>query len=228
MPMFFDYTYILVLIGAVICMIASANVNSTFKRYSKVRSLRGLTGSQVAEMILNGAGINDVNVAQGRGSLTDHYDPVHKVVSLSEDVYNSTSIAAIGVAAHECGHAIQHHKSFFLLKLRNFIVPVANIGAKLSWPVILLGVIFGITGLVDVGIILFAAVLLFQIVTLPVEFDASGKALKILEINNILVDDEVRKARKVLSAAAMTYVAAAISTVLQLLRLVLLFRRSND
>lgn len=223
----FDYTYVLVLIGAVICLIASANVNSTFKKYSKTRSLRGFTGSQVAEMILRDAGISDVSISQGRGSLTDHYDPVRKVVCLSEDVYNSTSIAAIGVAAHECGHVIQHHKSFWPLKLRNFLVPVANIGAKLSWPVILLGVVFGLTGLVDVGIILFSAVLLFQIITLPVEFDASGKALKILETNNILIDDEVKTAGKVLRAAALTYVAAAISTMLQLLRLVLLFRRKS-
>ncbi len=223
----FDYTYVLVLIGAVISLIASANVNSTFKKYSKSRSQRGLTGSQVAQMILNDAGISDVSISQGRGSLTDHYDPVRKVVCLSEDVYNSTSIAAIGVAAHECGHVIQHHKSFWPLKLRNLLVPVANVGAKLSWPVILLGVIFGLTGLVDVGIILFSAVLLFQIITLPVEFDASGKALKILEMNNILIDDEVNKAGKVLRAAALTYVAAAISTMLQLLRLVLLFRRKS-
>ncbi|MBE5939309.1 MAG: zinc metallopeptidase [Lachnospiraceae bacterium] len=224
----FDPTYVLVIIGVIICLMASANVNSTFNKYSKIKSAGGLTGKDVAARILADAGITDVSVEKGRGHLTDNYNPNRKVITLSEDVYDSSSLAAIGVAAHECGHVIQHHKGYIPLKIRRILVPAANIGSWLSWPIILLGVLFGLTGLVDIGIILFSAVLLFQIVTLPVEFDASGKALKILRRTGILYENEVAISKKVLNAAALTYVAAVISTLLQLLRLVLLFRRRND
>lgn len=226
---YYDPTYVLVLIGALICMAASANVNHTFSKYSHVGNSRRLTAEQVAAQILREAGLGNIPVQRVSGNLTDHYDPRNKVLRLSDSVYGSTSVAAVGVAAHECGHAIQDQVDYVPIRLRNAIVPVVNIGSKLSWPVIILGLILGLTKLLNIGILLFALVLVFQVVTLPVEFDASGRALKILETRGILYGDEMRGARKVLRAAAMTYVTAVVSTLLQLLRLVLLFgRRSND
>ena len=225
----FDPTYVLVLIGAVICLIASARVKSTFNKYSQYRSMSGMTGAQAAERILNSAGIYDVTVCHISGSLTDHYNPSKKTLNLSDSVYGSNSVAAIGVAAHECGHVIQHHVGYVPIQIRSAIVPVVNIGSKLSWPVIIVGLLIGHTNLIYLGIILFALTLLFQIVTLPVEFNASGRALRILNDSGMLYEDEVRGARRVLSAAAMTYITATVSTLLQLLRLVLLFgRRDND
>ena len=159
------------------------------------------------------------------GELTDHYDPKNKVVRLSDSVYDSESVAAIGVAAHECGHVIQHYKGYIPIRIRNAIVPVVNFGSKISWPLILLGVLFGLTNLVDIGIILFSLVLVFQIVTLPVEFNASKRAVTIIRDSGILLGEEVKAAKKVLNAAAMTYVAGAIATALQVLRLFLLFGR---
>lgn len=226
---YYDPTYVLVILGAVICMAASANVSHTFNKYSHVGNSRRLTGAQVAAQILQEAGLGNIPIERVSGNLTDHYDPRNKVLRLSDSVYGSTSVAAAGVAAHECGHAIQDKVDYVPIRLRNAIVPVVNLGSKLSWPIILLGVIFGMTNLLNIGILLFALTLVFQVVTLPVEFNASGRALNILEARSILYGDEMRGARKVLRAAAMTYVTAVVSTLLQLLRLVILFgRRSGD
>lgn len=227
----FDPTYMLVLIGAVLSIIASSMVQSTYKKYSSVRSMSGMTGAQVAEMILRNKGINDVRVEHVRGNLTDHYDPRTKVVKLSDAVYNSQSVAALGVAAHECGHVIQHHENYGPLNLRSMLVPAANIGSKAGIPIILLGVLLGYnTTLVQIGIWVFALAVLFQIVTLPVEFNASRRALVCLEEYGVVTRDEKNQSAKVLRAAAMTYVAAAASSILQLLRLFLLFggRRRDD
>lgn len=225
-----DWTYILVLIGAILCMAASAKVNSTYNKYSKVRSMTGMTGAQVAQKILQYNGIYDVQIEHVRGNLTDHYDPSKKVLRLSDSVYGSTSVAAIGVAAHECGHAVQHQVGYVPIKIRSALVPAANIGSKLGLPLILLGVIFGGAGstLAQIGIWVFALAVLFQIVTLPVEFNASGRAIKMLDQYGILQQQEVGHVKKVLSAAALTYVAAAASAILQLLRLVLIFGGGRD
>ena len=226
----FDPTYVLVLVGAILSMIASSMVQSTYNKYSKVRSMSGMTGAEVAELILRNKGINDVRVEHVRGKLTDHYDPRTKVVKLSDAVYNSQSVAALGVAAHECGHVIQHHENYGPLNLRSMLVPAANIGSKAGIPIILLGVVFGYnTTLIQVGIWVFALAVLFQIVTLPVEFNASKRALVCLEEYGVVTRDEKGQSAKVLRAAAYTYVAAAAASVLQLLRLILLFsRRDND
>ncbi|MBO4374588.1 MAG: zinc metallopeptidase [Lachnospiraceae bacterium] len=221
---YLDPTYILVLIGALISGIASMNVNSTFRKFSRFSNDRGMTAEECAALIMNNAGIYDVRIESIRGNLTDHYSPAEKVLRLSESVYGSTSVAAIGVAAHECGHAIQHRDGYFPLKLRSLSVPVANIGSWLSWPVIIIGLLLGYADLARLGVILFTFVVLFQLITLPVEFNASSRALKILQQRNILAPDEMKGASKVLRAAALTYVAALFSTILQLLRLVLLVR----
>ena len=221
-----DPTYILVVIGVIICLLASARVNATYKKYSRYRSMSGMTGAQAAERILHSAGIYDVTIRHISGSLTDNYNPVKKTLNLSDAVFNSTSVAAVGVAAHECGHAIQHQKGYAPLTFRSALVPVANFGSALSWPLIILGLFFNSrTGslLITVGILLFSLAVLFQLVTLPVEFNASSRALKCLETNGILASDELGKTKKVLKAAAFTYVASAASAILQLLRLVLLF-----
>ena len=227
----FDWTYFMVLAGAVLSLIASAKVNSTFQKYARVRSMSGMTGAQVARRILDRNGLTDIPVEHVSGNLSDHYDPTRKVLRLSDSTYNSPSVAAIGVAAHECGHAIQHKVGYGPLKLRTMIVPAANLGSRLGMPIILLGLFFGGGGsfLVNLGIWVFSLAVLFQIVTLPVEFNASDRALVMLEDYGILGQDEKRKAKSVLSAAAMTYVAAAASSILQLLRLIILFGgRSND
>lgn len=226
MPFFyyFDPTYVLVLIGAVLSLAASAKVNMTYARYSGERSMSGMTGAEVAERILHRAGIYDVKVQPVAGKLTDHYDPRNKTLNLSDSVYANASVAALGVAAHECGHAIQHAKGYAPLTIRSAIAPVASFGANISWPLILIGLLFGSTGfLVQLGIIFFAFAVVFQLVTLPVEYNASSRAVRLLEENGILYNEEVRKTKKVLSAAALTYVAAAATSILQLLRLVLLF-----
>lgn len=233
MPYFyygFDPTYFLVLIGAVICMIASGKVKSTYRKYSGYRSMTGMTGAQAAQRILNNAGIYDVTIQHIAGNLTDNYNPVRKTLSLSDSVYNSTSVAAIGVAAHECGHAIQHQKGYMPLKLRAAIVPVANIGSTIAWPLILIGLFFTAnTGslLINLGIICFSFAVIFQLVTLPVEFNASRRALVALEEQGILSTSELPYTKKVLSAAALTYVASAAAAILQLLRLVILFGGRN-
>lgn len=226
---YFDPTYVLVLVGAVLSIIASARVNSTFSKYARVRSMSGITGAQTAEAILRSKGIHDVRVEHIRGNLTDHYDPTKKVVRLSDSVYGSTSVAAIGVAAHECGHVMQHHEGYAPLNFRTALVPVANIGSKLGIPIILVGLLLGSNPiLVNIGIWVFSLAVLFQIVTLPVEFDASKRALVCIEQYGIVTSDERKKSAKVLRAAAYTYVAAAAASILQLLRLIMLFGRRDD
>ncbi len=202
---YFDQTYILVLIGAVLSIIASARVNSTFQKYARERSLSGMTGAQAAEAILRSRGIHDVRVEHIRGNLTDHYDPSRKVVRLSDSVYSSSSVAAIGVAAHECGHVMQHHEGYAPLNIRTALVPAANIGSRLGIPIIIVGLILGSSPvLVNIGIWVFSIAVLFQIVTLPVEFDASRRALVCIEQYGIVTSDERRKSAKVLKAAAYT------------------------
>lgn len=229
---FFDPTMILVLIGVILSLAASAKVKSTFARYSKVRSMTGITGAEAAQRLLNSQGIYDVTVRRVPGSLSDHYDPRTKTVNLSDDVYSSTSVAAIGVAAHECGHAIQHAVGYAPLNFRSALVPIANFGSQISWPLILIGILIGGFGspIVQLGIILFSLAVLFQLVTLPVEFNASSRAVRLLDSTGILSGNEVDGTRRVLGAAALTYVAAAAGSILQLLRLIILFggRRNND
>ena len=229
---YFDWTYILVVIGLVLSLAASAKVNGTFSKYSRTWSRSGITGAEAVREILNANGIYDVTVRQVPGNLTDHFDPRSRTVNLSAAVYGSTSISAIGVAAHECGHVIQDAREYVPLKIRAALVPVANIGSNLAIPLIILGVIIGGVGspLAEIGILMFSLAVLFQLVTLPVEFNASSRALKILGDSRILAEDEVKKAREVLGSAALTYVAAAASSILQLLRLVILFggRRNDD
>ncbi len=225
-----DPTYFLVLIGAIICLIASAGVKSTYSKYSRYRSMSNMTGAQAAERILNSAGIYDVSIRHVSGNLTDHYDPRNKTLNLSESVYGSTSVAAVGVAAHECGHAIQHQKNYAPLTIRGALVPVANFGSTISWPLILIGLFFtSNTGtlLINLGILCFSFAVIFQLVTLPVEFNASRRALKILGNTGILNSEELPMTRKVLKAAALTYVASAVAAILQLLRLVILFGGRN-
>lgn len=203
---YWDPTYILVVIGAIICMIASAKVKTTFNKYSQYRSYSGMNGAQVAQRVLEAAGIYDVTVRHVSGNLTDHYDPSTKTVNLSDPVYNSYSVAALGVAAHECGHAIQHAKNYAPLSLRSALVPVANFGSMLAWPLILIGLFINgrsSTLIIDLGIVLFSAAVLFQLVTLPVEFDASRRALVMLRTQNILSDDELKNTRKVLKSACI-------------------------
>ncbi|MCM1283923.1 MAG: zinc metallopeptidase [Muribaculaceae bacterium] len=226
MYLYWDPTYILVLIGAVICMIASARVKSTFNKYSKYRSLSGMTGAQAAERILRAAGIYDVQVRHVSGSLTDHYNPSNKTLNLSDTVCSQTSVAAVGVAAHECGHAIQHARGYVPLTLRSAFVPVANIGSALAWPVIIVGALINSRmsmTIINIGIFLFSFAVLFQIITLPVEFNASRRALVMLEEQGILAPQELVYTRKVLGAAALTYVASAAAAILQLLRILILF-----
>lgn len=228
---YWDPTYILGIIGAVLSLMASGKVKSTYAKYSKVRSMSGMTGADAAARILSQAGLYGVRIERVEGNLTDHYDPRSKVLRLSNGVYGSNSIAAIGVAAHECGHAIQDQEAYGPLKFRNVLVPVASFGTQIAWPIILVGVLFASSRfLINTGIILFSLGVLFQLVTLPVEFNASNRAIAVLESGGMLYGDEVKGARKVLNSAALTYVAAAAASILSLLRLVLLFggRRRND
>ena len=227
---YWDSTYFLVIIGAVICMIASARVNSTFHKYSAYRSMSGMTGAQAAERILHAAGIYDVKIRRVSGSLTDHYNPANKTLNLSDSVCNETSVAAVGVAAHECGHAIQHARGYLPLRLRSAFVPIANFGSMLAWPVIIIGLIMNSRSsmmIINIGIFLFSFAVIFQLITLPVEFDASRRAMVQLREKGILGDQELRYTRKVLSAAALTYVASAAAAILQLLRVIILFGGRN-
>lgn len=228
--MMWDLTYILIIVGALLSMWASARVNSTFRRYAQVRSMTGMTGAEAAMRLLHSQGIYDVTVRQVRGHLTDHYDPRTKTVNLSQAVYSQTSVAALGVAAHECGHAIQDNVGYAPLRLRSAFVPVANLGSTLSWPLIVIGLLIGMTPFIRLGIWMFTLALLFQVITLPVEFNASSRAVTLLDQLGILSGQEVDGTRKVLGAAALTYVAAVAVSLLQLLRLVLLFggRRDDD
>lgn len=225
---YYDPMYILIIISCVIALIAQVKVKSTYNRYAKVASSKGMSGAMVAEQLLRSQGIYDVSVQRISGSLTDNYNPRYKTLNLSDSVYNSTSVAAIGVAAHETGHAIQHAQGYGPLSFRTALFPFANIGSRLSWIFIIAGLIFGSTNvLVDIGILMFSLAVLFQLVTLPVEFNASSRALKLLESEGYLYGDENRQARKVLTAAAMTYVAAAATAILQLVRLIYLFGGRN-
>lgn len=222
---YMDGSYILVIIGALLCLITSGMVKSTFNKYSKVGSASNLTGAQVAAAILKREGIYDVRVERVAGSLTDNFNPSTKVVNLSESVYDSTSVAAIGVAAHECGHAMQHNEEYFPLKVRSAILPAANFGSKYGLWIVILGLIISFfRPLVFIGVVLFAFGVAFQIVTLPVEFDASKRALETLSEMGILEGAEVDGVRAVLKSAAMTYVASAAASILSLIRLILISR----
>lgn len=224
----YDWTMILVAVGAVLCMLASMHVNTTYTRYSRMAAACGLTGADVARLILERNGVTDVQVQHVSGNLTDHYDPSKQVVNLSDAVYGSRSVAALGVAAHECGHVMQHEEGYTPLQFRTALVPIANFGSNAGIWIVLLSLILGLSStLTTIGIVLFSMGVLFQLVTLPVEFNASHRALVMLEQYGVLGTDENRKARAVLKAAALTYVAAAASSILQLLRLVLLSNRRN-
>ena len=232
----FDLTYlVLVLPCVILAMIASANVNSTFKRYSKEHSIRRINGAQAAERVLRANGVSGVRIERISGNLTDHYDPKSNVIRLSDNVYDSTSVAAIGVACHEAGHAVQYAQHYTPIKLRAAIIPITNIGSKLAMPLILLGLLFSFGetfsyGFVYAGIACFSLSLLFQLVTLPVEFNASRRAMQAIQYGELLTEEEQRGARKPLTAAAMTYVAATAVALAQLVRLLALFggRRRND
>lgn len=225
--LFYDSTYILVIIGFILASVASTGVRSAFKKYSGVKSSRHYTGTDAARKILDDNGLYDIRIEHVRGELTDHYDPTANVIRLSDATYASESVAAIGVAAHEAGHAVQHAEGYAPIKVRNTIVPAVNICSKLSMPLFILGLILGAVNLANLGIILFSGALVFQLVTLPVEFDASRRAVKILGSSAMLDEAELKGAKKVLRAAAMTYVAAALASALQLLRLVLLNNSRN-
>jgi uncharacterized protein len=224
----FDPTFILLIPAIVFSFYAQMKIKSTFNKYLNVRSSTGITGAQAARRILDNNGLDNVPIEVSRGHLTDHYDPRHRVLRLSSDVYYGDSVASIGVAAHEAGHAIQHHESYAPLAIRNSLVPVANIGSNLSWILVILGFVMGAAGLINLGVLLFTAVVLFQIITLPVEFNASSRALSQIESNSILYNDEIHGAKKVLSAAALTYVAATLVAISQLLRLLILARGRED
>lgn len=228
-----DPTYVLVLIGIVLSLLASARVKSTFAKYERIRNSAGLTGRDAAERILRGAGIYDVRIERVSGSLTDHYDPRNKVLRLSDSTYHSMSVSAVGVAAHECGHAIQHAVNYAPIRWRGALVPVANLGSNIAWPLIVIGLF--ITGessslLINLGIIAFSFAVLFHLVTLPVEFNASNRAIQILGGNGMMSGEEVGAVKKVLGAAALTYVASAATAILQLLRILILTagRRDDD
>ena len=229
---YFDYYYlsnyyymILVLPMIILSMIASAKVNSSFKKYSKVLSHRGLTGAQAAFEILRHYGITDVKIERVGGNLTDHYDPRTNVIRLSDNVYNSTSVAAIGVACHEAGHAAQYAQNYAPIKIRNTVLPVANLGSKLGIPLAILGFFLGFTSLAYAGVIFFSFAVLFQLITLPVEFNASKRAIQVIGDADILSEEEKVGARKVLTAAAMTYVASLAVSIASLLRLILTVNR---
>ncbi|MCR5823186.1 MAG: zinc metallopeptidase [Lachnospiraceae bacterium] len=225
MPYYYDQTYFLVLIALVITLIAQLNISATYNRYKKVPNSRGLTGGDVARMMLEQAGISDVSVEMTGGNLTDHYSPSEHVLRLSADVIGGTSVAAVGIAAHECGHAIQHKENYGPLFLRSASVPLAKAGGWIAIPLIVLGFWLELMGLVHIGIIFYSFVVAFELITLPVEFNASRRALVALENGGILSKEELKGSRKVLSAAAFTYVAALLSSLLQLLRFVALARR---
>lgn len=225
--MYYDSTYFFVIIAAVLTVAVQAYMTSTFNKYQQIESKSGITASQAAQMILSGSGINDVQIGRVSGNLTDHYAPTKKELNLSDTTYDSRSIASIGVAAHECGHAVQDHSRMFLLNFQMAIVPVVNLASKLSIPVILVGLVLGALGLARVGVLLFAATLFYQIITLPIEFNASENAIKILRSQGMMDESELYGVKKVLTAAALTYVAAAASTILQLLRLVIMVNGSR-
>ena len=228
-PFFYDWTYMLLIPALILSMWAQFRVSSTFNRFSKVRASSGMTATQMAEQLLHAEGVYDVSVERTRGNLTDHYDPKNMVLRLSDSTANSTSVAALGVAAHEAGHVLQHRDGYAPLMLRTAAVPVVNIGSNLSWPLFVVGLIFSWEPLLYAGIALFALAVLFALITLPVEFNASKRALAALETNGYLQPgEEMRGAKKVLSAAAMTYVASAFMAIMQLLRLLAIAGSRRD
>ncbi|MBQ7580156.1 MAG: zinc metallopeptidase [Clostridia bacterium] len=228
-----SYWYYLIIVGPalVFAIVASARVKSNFNKYSKVRNSRGLTGAQAAQAVLNHYGITDVVIEHVGGNLTDHFDPKNNVIRLSDEVYSSTSISAVGVACHEAGHAAQYAQSYVPIKIRNAILPVCNFGSRFGIPIAILGMFiaqpFG-EYLITLGLILYSLVALFQFITLPVEFNASSRAIKVIDETSLLYDDEIGGAKKVLKAAALTYVAALATSLANLLRLILMFSRRSD
>lgn len=225
--MYYGSDFIILLPALLIAAWAQYKVSSTFEKYSQIRSISGFSGAQAARALLDANGLFDVPVEIIGGRLTDHYDPSKRIMRLSEDVFYGTSVAAIGVAAHETGHAVQHQERYSPLIIRNSIAPVASFSSSASWIIIMLGFFFRFSGLIQIGMLLFTAVVFFQIITLPVEFNASSRALKMLSSRGILYEDEIQGAKNVLSAAAMTYVAAALTAILQLVRLFLLSNSRN-
>ena len=225
---YFDLTYVLVILAFIFTMFASFGVKSTFRKYDEVHNSRGITAAEAARRILDANGLQNIRIERVAGELTDHYSPKENVIRLSDSTFNSTSVAAIGVAAHECGHAVQHQVGYVPIKIRNGIVPIVNISNALSMPLFIIGLIIGITPLAFAGAILFGMVFLFQLVTLPTETNASRRAMRTLEEMDLLAGDELKGARKTLTAAAMTYVAAVASTAMQFLRLLLIANRRRD
>lgn len=223
--MYWDSTIIILIPAIIFSIVAQIMVKSAFSKYSKVRNSRGLTGADAAREILDRNGLSNVRIEHISGSLTDHYDPRANVIRLSDDVYGSATVAAVGVAAHEAGHAVQYAEGYYPIKIRNAIIPVTRFGSSLSTPLVILGLVLSWDFLITAGILLFCAVVLFQAITLPVEFNASGRALKTLRSSHFLEDDEMKGARSVLTAAAMTYVAAMLSALLSLVRLLVISGR---
>lgn len=223
--MYWDSTIIILIPAIIFSIVAQIMVKSAFSEYSKVRNSRGLTGADAAREILDRNGLTNVRIEHISGSLTDHYDPKANVIRLSDDVYGSATVAAVGVAAHEAGHAVQYAEGYYPIKIRNAIIPVTRFGSSLSTPLVILGLVLSSDFLITAGILLFCAVVLFQAITLPVEFNASGRALKTLRSSHFLEDDEMKGARSVLTAAAMTYVAAMLSALLSLVRLLVISGR---
>lgn len=226
--LYFDKTYILVLVGLVISMLAQANITAKFNKYKKVRSKRGITGSQAAQMVLDYNNYNDISIKRVGGSLSDYFNPMTKEVALSETSFKDSSIASLAVALHEIGHVIQFKEGYVPLRVKSYLVPAVNFGSKLSFPILLAGVFLSQQKLITVGLALFSLTLLFQLVTLPVEFDASRRAIVALERTRILDESEIPGAKDMLRSAALTYVAATLATALQLLRLFLLFGNRNS
>ena len=225
---YWDSTYILVIIAMLLSLWASFGVKSTFAKYQEVKTAREITGAEAARRVLDMNGLQNIRVERVSGELTDHFDPKHNVIRLSDSTYNDTSVAAVGVAAHEAGHAVQHATGYAPIRIRNSIVPVVNIGTQLAMPLFFIGLLINVLGLVYLGIFLFSFALAFQLITLPVELNASSRAIKILDSSMLLYEDEIKPAKKVLKAAAMTYVAAVASSALQLLRLLLIANRRRD
>lgn len=227
MPLYLDSTYLILIPAMIFALYAQYKVNSTFNKYANVKNSRGITAAEVARRILDANGLHDVSVVRISGHLTDNYNPKTNTVSLSDSTYASTSVAAIGVAAHECGHAVQHATGYAPVKVRTGLVPVTNIGSSLGWVLLIAGLIFASYSLAMIGILLYSLMAVFQAVTLPVEFNASSRALKTLESDYILYEDELPMAKKVLSAAALTYVAALVSSLAMIFKLLLMVNRSR-
>lgn len=225
---YWDTTYYLVIIAMLLSLFASFGVKSTFGKYQKLKTARGITGAEAARRVLDMNGLQHIRIERVSGELTDHFDPRSNVIRLSDSTYNDTSVAAVGVAAHEAGHAVQHATGYVPIKVRNAIVPVVNIGSQLAMPLFVIGLLLNFLNLAYAGVILFSLALVFQLVTLPVELNASSRAIKILDSSMLLYEDEIKPAKKVLKAAAMTYVAAVAATALQLLRLLLILNRRRD